>query len=104
MSHDFPLKNLNIEFCPRRRMENGLNVTFSGSAGRSSGAGLGCLCKVHGETQQELPTCTGYRFQPFLLSSVEQEVNKTLDLKRKKMKGISDLFVMPKAIALHVEG
>lgn len=35
MSYDFTKKKkkLNIKFCPPRRMENGLNFTFSGSAG-----------------------------------------------------------------------
>lgn len=59
-------------------MENRLNFAFSGSAGRSFEAGQA----VHGSWGDPPRTLQfmGCRFQPSLLSSVGQQMNKALDL------------------------
>lgn len=84
MSYDFT-EMLNIEFCSPRRMENGLNFTFTGSAGglRISVAGL-AVHKAWGDPPWTPRLGRLQPVQPFLLGSIEQEVNKAPGLKKKK--------------------
>lgn len=106
-------KKIYIKFCPPRRMENGLNFTFSGSSGRSSGAELAVHSSwgdtlVHGETHRswgETPHLDRLQFPAFSAELCwTRSEQSTWFIKKKKVKGTSDLFVMPKATTLHVEG